>query len=147
MVIGTIFGNHRGHVWLCFQHDRLATKPLLLLELSVPTHQLVKEMKFGLVRIALDCSRPELRSCPLRSVPVWTMNCNGKKLGFAAIAAPSNPTHSSVGPIASLPSSTSSAPPAPTESSASCTPSCPEDLLDWTRSRVRRAATTSGCRS
>ncbi|CAI0394107.1 unnamed protein product [Linum tenue] len=71
------------------------------------------------------------------------MNCNGKKLGFAAIAAPSNPTHSSVGPIASLPSSTSSAPPAPTESSASCTPSCPEDLLDWTRSRVRRAATTS----
>ncbi|CAI0427344.1 unnamed protein product [Linum tenue] len=84
MVIGTIFGNRRGHVWLCFQHDRLATKPLLLLELSVPTHQLVKEMKFGLVRIALECTRPEFRSCPLRSVPVWTMNCNGKKLGFAA---------------------------------------------------------------
>ncbi|CAI0379414.1 unnamed protein product [Linum tenue] len=52
-----------------------------------------------------------------------------------------------MGPIASLPSSTSSAPPAPTESSASCTPSCPEDSLDWTRSMVRRAATTSGCRS
>ncbi|CAI0396387.1 unnamed protein product [Linum tenue] len=72
------------------------------------------------------------------------MNCNGKKLGFAAIAAPSNPNHSSVGPIASLPSS---APPAPTESSAICTPSCPEDSLDWTHSRVRRVATTSGCRS
>ncbi|CAI0447064.1 unnamed protein product [Linum tenue] len=72
------------------------------------------------------------------------MNCNGKKLGFAAIAAPSNPNHSSVGPIASLPSS---APPAPTESSAICTPSCPEDSLDWTPSRVRRMATTSGCRS
>ncbi|CAI0447065.1 unnamed protein product [Linum tenue] len=68
MVIGTIFGNRRGHVWLCFQHDRLATKPLLLLELSVPMHQLVKEMKFGLVRISLDCTRPEFAPpAPLRA--------------------------------------------------------------------------------
>ncbi|CAN1142507.1 Protein MIZU-KUSSEI 1, partial [Linum perenne] len=85
MVIGTIFGTRRGHVWLCFQHDRLSTaKPLLLLELSTTTHQLVGEMSFGLVRVALESTRHEFRSCPLRSVPVWNVNCNGKKLGFAA---------------------------------------------------------------
>ncbi|CAN0878682.1 Protein MIZU-KUSSEI 1 [Linum grandiflorum] len=85
MVIGTIFGTRRGHVWLCFQHDRLSTtKPLLLLELSTPTHHLVGEMRCDLVRVALECTRPEFRSCPLRSVPVWNVNCNGKRLGFAA---------------------------------------------------------------
>ncbi|KAK9290484.1 hypothetical protein L1049_008654 [Liquidambar formosana] len=83
MVIGTIFGHRRGHVWFCIQHDRLNTKPFLLLELSIPTHQLVKEMRCGLVRIALECNRPDLSSCPLHSVPVWTMYCNGRKVGFA----------------------------------------------------------------
>ncbi|XP_028783502.1 protein MIZU-KUSSEI 1-like [Neltuma alba] len=84
MVIGTIFGNRRGHVWFCVQHDRLSSKPILLLELSIFTNQLVQEMRFGLVRIALECDRSGLESCPLRSVPVWTMFCNGRKLGFAA---------------------------------------------------------------
>ncbi|KAI8013804.1 Protein MIZU-KUSSEI 1 [Camellia lanceoleosa] len=86
MVIGTIFGHRRGHVWFCVQHDRLSTRPVLLLELPIPTHLLVKEMRCGLVRIALECQdRPgsELSSCPLHSVPVWTMFCNGRKLGFA----------------------------------------------------------------
>ncbi|XP_031267802.1 protein MIZU-KUSSEI 1 [Pistacia vera] len=83
MVIGTIFGQRRGHVWFCVQHERQSTKPSLLLELSIPTHQLVKEMRCGLVRIALECARPELCSCPLRSVPVWIMYCNGRKVGFA----------------------------------------------------------------
>ncbi|KAL5740519.1 hypothetical protein ACOSP7_029402 [Xanthoceras sorbifolium] len=83
MVIGTIFGERRGHVWFCVQHDRLSTRPILLLELSVPTHQFVKEMRCGLVRIALECARPELCSCPLRSVPVWIVFCNGRRIGFA----------------------------------------------------------------
>ncbi|XP_044488503.1 protein MIZU-KUSSEI 1 [Mangifera indica] len=83
MVIGTIFGQRRGHVWFCVQHQRQSTKPSLLLELSIPTHQLVQEMRCGLVRIALECARPELCSCPLRSVPVWIMYCNGRKVGFA----------------------------------------------------------------
>ncbi|KAJ8899709.1 hypothetical protein K2173_019408 [Erythroxylum novogranatense] len=83
MVIGTIFGTRRGHVWFCIQHDRLSTKPLLLLELAIPTQQLVKEMQCGLVRLALECDRSELGSCSLRSVPVWTMHCNGKRVGFA----------------------------------------------------------------
>ncbi|XP_059428835.1 protein MIZU-KUSSEI 1 [Corylus avellana] len=84
MVVGTIFGPRRGHVWFCVQHDRLSFKPTLLLELSIVTHQLVKEMRSGLVRIALECDESELGSCPLRSVPAWTMYCNGRKLGFAA---------------------------------------------------------------
>ncbi|XP_021897402.1 protein MIZU-KUSSEI 1 [Carica papaya] len=90
MVIGTIFGHRKGHVWFCIQHDRLSTKPFLLLELSIPTYQLVREMRSGLVRIALECSgRPDLASCPLRSIPVWTMYCNGRMIGFALRRKPS----------------------------------------------------------
>ncbi|KAJ0262239.1 hypothetical protein HA466_0052070 [Hirschfeldia incana] len=87
MVIGTLFGRRKkGHVWFSVQHDRLSVKPLLLLELSVTTNQLVREMDSGLVRVALECprpARPELKSCSLKSVPVWTMFCNGRKSGFA----------------------------------------------------------------
>lgn len=56
------------------------------------THQLVKEMRCGLVRVALECARPELVSCPLRSVPVWVVFCNGKKVGFAVRRKPSGQT-------------------------------------------------------
>ncbi|KVI12149.1 protein MIZU-KUSSEI 1-like [Cynara cardunculus var. scolymus] len=86
MVIGTIFGHRRGHVWFAVQHDRLKTRPYLLLELSIPTQSLVQEMRFGLVRLALEChSSPEsdLGSIPLRSIPLWTMFSNGRKVGFA----------------------------------------------------------------
>ncbi|XP_057440472.1 protein MIZU-KUSSEI 1 [Lotus japonicus] len=87
MVIGTIFGNRRGHVWFCIQHDRLSLKPSLLLELPLSTTDLVREMRNGLLRIALECSpSPDSpsSSCPLRSVPVWTAFCNGRKAGFSA---------------------------------------------------------------
>lgn len=89
MVIGTIFGHRRGgHVWFCIQQDRLSTTPALLLELSIPTSTLIQEMQCGLVRIALefnagDSAESELSSCPLHSVPLWTLFCNGRKLGFA----------------------------------------------------------------
>ncbi|XP_065854390.1 protein MIZU-KUSSEI 1 [Euphorbia lathyris] len=84
LVVGTIFGNRRGHVWFSIHNDRLSTKPLLLLELSLPTHQLLKEMRNGFVRLALECDRPEMKSCPLRSIPVWTLYCNGKRVGIAS---------------------------------------------------------------
>ncbi|KAL4606626.1 hypothetical protein ACB092_09G116900 [Castanea dentata] len=85
MVLGTIFGPRRGHVWFCIQQDRLSSKPTLLLELSILTTQLIKEMSGGLVRIALECDKLSLDfgSCPLHSVPLWTMYCNGRKVGFA----------------------------------------------------------------
>ncbi|CAJ2670549.1 hypothetical protein L195_g001157 [Trifolium pratense] len=88
MVIGTIFGNRRGHVWFCIQHDRLTLKPTLLLELPLSTNNLVREMRNGLVRIALECvttsDNPAFSNCQLRSVPLWTAFCNGRKTGFAA---------------------------------------------------------------
>ncbi|KAL3585697.1 hypothetical protein D5086_012564 [Populus alba] len=40
-------------------------------------------MQCGLVRLALGCNRSELNSVPLRAVPIWIVNCNGKKAGFA----------------------------------------------------------------
>ncbi|GER55867.1 hypothetical protein STAS_33555 [Striga asiatica] len=89
MGIGTIFGHRRGgHVWFCIQLDRLSTRPTLLLELSIPTSALIQEMQCGLVRIALEfnsaeSSESELSRCHLHSVPVWTLFCNGRKLGFA----------------------------------------------------------------
>ncbi|WJX81942.1 hypothetical protein P8452_64762 [Trifolium repens] len=88
MVIGTIFGNRRGHVWFCIQHDRSTLKPTLLLELPLSTNHLVREMRNGLVRIALECvttsDNPAFSNCQLRSVPLWTAFCNGRKTGFAA---------------------------------------------------------------
>ncbi|KAJ4906919.1 hypothetical protein Rs2_10577 [Raphanus sativus] len=93
MVIGTLFGRRKGHVWFCVQHDRLSVKPLLLLELSITTNQLVHEMDSGLVRVALECpTRQELKSCSLKSVPVWTMFCNGRKSGFAVRRSASEET-------------------------------------------------------
>ncbi|GAA0160568.1 hypothetical protein Leryth_014536 [Lithospermum erythrorhizon] len=88
MVIGTIFGIRRGgHVWFCVQHHRLSTKPSLLLELSIPTTTLIQEMQCGLVRIALEFKdeSPDsgLSQCHLHLVPIWTLFCNGRKLGFA----------------------------------------------------------------
>ncbi|KZV53406.1 hypothetical protein F511_10192, partial [Dorcoceras hygrometricum] len=89
MVIGTIFGSRKGgHVRFCIQHSRLNTRPSLLLELSIPTTTLIQEMQCGLVRIALEfnaaeSAESELNRCPLHLIPLWTLCCNGRKLGFA----------------------------------------------------------------
>ncbi|XP_050212668.1 protein MIZU-KUSSEI 1 [Mercurialis annua] len=91
MVVGTIFGHRRGSkVWFCIQFDRFSTKSLLLLEFSIPTTQLVREMQSGLLRLALECDRPEFKSYPLRSVPVWTLYCNGRRIGFASKRKPTD---------------------------------------------------------
>ncbi|KAI3985039.1 hypothetical protein MKX01_004807 [Papaver californicum] len=109
MVIGTFFGHRRGHVCFCIQDDRLNSKPLLLLQFSLPTYLLIREMKCGLVRIALEScnnhrntdnnsnnnntddvndtsSRRNSTSnvLPLLSIPIWTMCINGRKVGFAS---------------------------------------------------------------
>ncbi|CAH9146715.1 unnamed protein product [Cuscuta epithymum] len=97
MVVGTIFGHRRGgHVWFCVQHDRLNTRPSLLLELSIAATTLTQEMGGGLVRIALefknDSPESELSHCPLHSIPLWTLFCNGRKLGFAVRRKPTQQT-------------------------------------------------------
>ncbi|MCO5554447.1 hypothetical protein L7F22_007977 [Adiantum nelumboides] len=97
IVTGTIFGQRKGRVNFCVQEDP-AGPPLLLLEFAIPTHLLVKEMQSGLLRITLECDRKNSIAndplylddslspasfFPLFSEPVWSMYCNGRKVGFA----------------------------------------------------------------
>uniref|UniRef100_A0A1D1ZAL4 RNA pseudourine synthase 6, chloroplastic n=1 Tax=Anthurium amnicola TaxID=1678845 RepID=A0A1D1ZAL4_9ARAE len=82
---GTFFGYRRGRVSFCLQDDTRAS-PLLLLEFAVPTAYLAREMQHGLLRIALECARPRPGATPCSSlfaVPVWSMYCNGRKVGYA----------------------------------------------------------------
>ncbi|XP_010273895.1 PREDICTED: protein MIZU-KUSSEI 1 [Nelumbo nucifera] len=85
-VTGTIYGHRRGKVSFCIQANP-ETAPIILLELAVSTALLAKEMESGLVRITLECNlnsgTSNLRSSALLSVPLWTMYCNGRKVGFA----------------------------------------------------------------
>lgn len=85
-VTGTFFGYRKGRVSFCLQDDTRTT-PLLLLEFAFPTAYLAREMQYGLLRIALECDRlkhaSSSNSCSLFNVPVWSMYCNGRKVGFA----------------------------------------------------------------
>ncbi|XP_010522225.1 PREDICTED: protein MIZU-KUSSEI 1-like [Tarenaya hassleriana] len=93
-VVGTLFGSRRGHVHFAIQKDS-TSPPAFLVELATPISGLVKEMASGLVRIALECSKPNevdagggaektrLPSRRLVEEPLWRTYCNGKKSGFA----------------------------------------------------------------
>ncbi|OMP00921.1 hypothetical protein COLO4_12267 [Corchorus olitorius] len=89
-VTGTFFGYRKGRVSFCLQ-DQTRSSPLLLLEFAVPTAYLAREMQYGLLRIALECSDKSINvgssssssSCSLYNVPIWSMYCNGRKVGFA----------------------------------------------------------------
>ncbi|OWM85975.1 protein MIZU-KUSSEI 1-like [Punica granatum] len=86
-VTGTFFGYRRGRVSFCLQDDTRNSSPLLLLEFAVPTSYLAREMQYGFLRITLECNRRAGAvgggAGPLFEVPVWTMYCNGRKVGFA----------------------------------------------------------------
>ncbi|XVF35783.1 hypothetical protein REPUB_Repub19eG0000700 [Reevesia pubescens] len=82
---GTFFGYRKGRVSFCLQDDTRAS-PLLLLEFAVPTAYLAREMQYGLLRIALECDKLKLerfRTCSLYNEPVWSMYCNGRKVGYS----------------------------------------------------------------
>ncbi|XP_076887399.1 protein MIZU-KUSSEI 1-like [Bidens hawaiensis] len=84
-ITGTIFGSRTGKVNLCIQTNPKSQTPILLLELTISTSFLAREMKNGNLRIALECSN-ELESSSeksLLSMPLWTMHCNGRKVGYA----------------------------------------------------------------
>lgn len=82
-VVGTLFGQRRGHVHFAFQED-FKQRPAFLVELATPTSVLVKEMASGLVRIALECEKKvEKKGVKLLEEPVWRTYCNGKKCGYA----------------------------------------------------------------
>ncbi|KAH7298274.1 hypothetical protein KP509_25G034800 [Ceratopteris richardii] len=82
-VTGTLFGYRNGHVQFAMQEDPMS-QPSLLLELAIPTSSLVKEMASGLVRIALECEKLQgYSNIKLLHEPVWTMFCNGRRVGYA----------------------------------------------------------------
>nr|XP_023895792.1 protein MIZU-KUSSEI 1-like [Quercus suber] len=77
--------------FFCIQTNSNSTNPILLLELAVPTTTLAREMQGGILRIALECATPTTYitgSCSLLSMPVWTMYCNGRKVGYAVKRQP-----------------------------------------------------------
>ncbi|KAL2522050.1 hypothetical protein Fot_25973 [Forsythia ovata] len=80
-VTGTFFGYRKGRISFCIQQDTKST-PILLLEFAVVTSYLAREMQYGLLRIALECSGRRGWGS-LYKVPVWSMYCNGRKVGFA----------------------------------------------------------------
>ncbi|KAL4575369.1 hypothetical protein LXL04_022211 [Taraxacum kok-saghyz] len=106
-VKGTFFGQRNGRVSFCIQDDnhhhhrrtpsrRLTTtttttamssfsQPLFLLDFAIPTSYLAKEMQHGLLRIALVEENTTHRQQPpvIFDVPVWSMYCNGRKVGYA----------------------------------------------------------------
>ncbi|CAF2145394.1 hypothetical protein BRARA_B03951 [Brassica rapa] len=96
---GTIFGFRRGKVNFCIQatNDSKTLNPIIvLLELTVPTEVLAREMRGGVLRIALESndedgydSHQDYSSFSLLTTPLWNMYCNGRKVGFAIKREPS----------------------------------------------------------
>ncbi|XP_019185191.1 PREDICTED: protein MIZU-KUSSEI 1-like [Ipomoea nil] len=90
-ITGTLFGYRRGKVSFCIQtssKSSAAAAPLLLLELAVSTTTLAREMRGGVLRIALESKRNGSPGTPLLSTPVWNMYCNGRKVGLAVSRRP-----------------------------------------------------------
>lgn len=84
-VTGTIFGYRRGKVNFCIQTNSKSTNPILLLELAVPTAILAREMRGGVLRIALESTAATAENSGRRSVlssPAWSMYFNGRKVGY-----------------------------------------------------------------
>ncbi|EXC09719.1 hypothetical protein L484_019816 [Morus notabilis] len=94
VITGTIFGCRKGKVSFCIQ-SKATNNPILLLELAVSTQTLAREMRGGFLRIALESKVPvpnssgHGRSDDLLSTPVWTMYCNGRRVGYAVKRRPS----------------------------------------------------------
>ncbi|KAG4995518.1 hypothetical protein JHK86_032345 [Glycine max] len=97
-ITGTIFGYRKGKVSFCIQANANSSNPILLLELALPTSVLAKEMRGGTLRIVLESSTTT-GTCSnnvnnnnnnLFSTPLWSMYCNGRKVGYAVKRRPSN---------------------------------------------------------
>ncbi|KAL8047245.1 hypothetical protein ABFX02_08G227500 [Erythranthe guttata] len=89
-VTGTLFGYRKGRVSLSIQENS-RTLPTAVVELAMQTHVLQKEMTQGMVRIALECDKraPPAPAVELLEEPLWTMFCNGKKIGYGVKRAAS----------------------------------------------------------
>nr|GEY27668.1 hypothetical protein [Tanacetum cinerariifolium] len=83
---GTLFGYRKTRINLAIQENPRCL-PVLLLELSIPTGKLLQEMGLGLVRIAMECEKRGGKT-KLVDEPIWTMYCNGKKMGYGVKREP-----------------------------------------------------------
>ncbi|MED6209718.1 hypothetical protein PIB30_057411 [Stylosanthes scabra] len=86
-ITGTIFGYRKGKVCFCIQSNSNSSEPILLLELAVPTTILAKEMRGGTLRIVFESSHNHNHN-NLFSTPLWTLYCNGRKVGYAVNRRP-----------------------------------------------------------
>ncbi|KAG9131411.1 hypothetical protein Leryth_022193 [Lithospermum erythrorhizon] len=86
---GTLFGHRKARVNLAIQENPKCL-PMLVLELSIQTGKLLQDMGMGLVRIALECEKNPSEKVKLIDEPIWTMYCNGKKVGYAVKREPTN---------------------------------------------------------
>lgn len=90
-ITGTLLGSRKGKVSFCIQANANSTDPILFLELSIPTSVLAKEMRGGTLRIVLEsASTTTTSTTTLFSTPLWTMYCNGRRVGYAVNRRPSN---------------------------------------------------------
>ncbi|BAT79117.1 protein MIZU-KUSSEI 1 [Vigna umbellata] len=81
-VTGTLFGRRKGRVSLAVQENPRCL-PSLVVELSIHTNTLQKDLANGMVRVALECEkRSEKDKTRISEEPLWTMYCNGKKHGY-----------------------------------------------------------------
>ncbi|XP_024965371.1 protein MIZU-KUSSEI 1-like [Cynara cardunculus var. scolymus] len=85
---GTLFGYRKTRINLAIQENPRCL-PVLLLELSIPTGKLLQEMGLGLVRIAMECEKHGGKT-KLVDEPIWTMYCNGRKMGYGVKREPTN---------------------------------------------------------
>ncbi|XP_071699470.1 protein MIZU-KUSSEI 1-like [Rutidosis leptorrhynchoides] len=85
---GTLFGYRKARINLAIQENPRCL-PMLLLELSIPTGKLLQEMGLGLVRIALECEKQGGKT-KLVDEPIWTMYCNGRKMGYGVKREPTD---------------------------------------------------------
>lgn len=87
---GTLFGYRKARVNLAIQENPRCL-PFLLLELSINTGKLLHDMGLGLVRIALECEKHHpSEKIKLIDEPIWTMYCNGRKVGYAVKRVPTD---------------------------------------------------------
>jgi len=89
-ITGTLFGYRKARVNLAFQEDSKC-HPFLLLELAIPTGKLLQDMGMGLNRIALECEKHSSNDkTKIVDEPIWTLFCNGKKMGYGVKRDPTD---------------------------------------------------------
>uniref|UniRef100_A0ACD5UUA9 Uncharacterized protein n=1 Tax=Avena sativa TaxID=4498 RepID=A0ACD5UUA9_AVESA len=87
---GTLFGYRDGRVALALQENPRC-RPALVVELALQTHVLLREIGTTAgARIVLECEKKHASEeggadddAWLLEEPIWTMFCNGKRVGYA----------------------------------------------------------------